>query len=879
MAELVVAGRGERAPGEALVGAGAGAAAGASRWLRTPGSAVAVVGLALGAAAGGALAGCHPTGVAAVDAVETAVLAGSVALACSRAGRGSLLGFAAVCALLGRGWPQVLAAVAVVAGFVSVLVARGPHPGGAVGAAGGAQAGAGGDGPAGTGGNGSSGAVGDGPAGAGAPQAGAGGDGSSGAGAAQAGADGDGSSGTGGEGPAGTGGDGRVDLRTGLLRSAVPGLLTGAPAGALVGALGVQAMLRWSPIGFHGAPSAIAAVVVLVPAVSAYRHLSPAGRRRARRIASGVVAAGVVLSVPLLVAAALSASRVRSGADAARQAFDAVGQGTAASAVQPLQVAAADFAGAAHDLGAWWTEPSRLVPVVSEQRTALAGATAAAARLGTVAASVAPSFDTSRLAYHGGAIDLAAVTAMGPPARVLDGALTVAADRVAAVRSPWLAGPVAAELGRFARQVGRARTSTSLAVAATARLPAMLGASGPRHYVVLFMSLAESRGLGGIVGAYAELTAQDGRVTLTRSGSEGDLNAALPAAGATLTGPANFLSRYGQFDPGRFFQDVTLSPDLPTVGAVVSQMFPQAGGDHVNGVLVVDPYGLARLLAITGPVAVPGLAQPLTSTTAVPFLLRGLFALDGGSDVAQNAVLKDLLHAAFSRLVDGSLPAPAALSQALEPAVLGGHIGLWSADPRDAGLVAGLHLADAFPAPGSSDLVSVTTQNAGANKLDAYIHQSITDQVTVDPTTGAVRARLTVTLRNAVPASGLPSTVIDSPLAPGTPPGADPLLVSVYSPYGLAGVTIGGVPGTMGTGQELGTPVYRQWVTVPARSTTTIVLTLVGATVPGLPYELRLRLPPAANPVAFRATLDVGGHTQTWVAGPQADQVHGFAWP
>ena len=41
-------------------------------------------------------------------------------------------------------------------------------------------------------------------------------------------------------------------------------------------------------------------------------------------------------------------------------------------------------------------------------------------------------------------------------------------------------------------------------------VPDMLGAKGPQHYFLAFVSPSESRGLDGIVAAYGELTAVHG---------------------------------------------------------------------------------------------------------------------------------------------------------------------------------------------------------------------------------------------------------------------------------------------------------------------------------------------------------------------------------
>ena len=94
-----------------------------------------------------------------------------------------------------------------------------------------------------------------------------------------------------------------------------------------------------------------------------------------------------------------------------------------------------------------------------------------------------------------------------------------------------------------------------------------------------------------MIASYGELTADQGRLTLTRSGDISDLNKALPKGGGHLTGPADYLARYGAFDPQKLFQDVSYAPDLPTVADVIQQLYPQAGGDHIDGVLALDPYG------------------------------------------------------------------------------------------------------------------------------------------------------------------------------------------------------------------------------------------------------------------------------------------------
>ena len=53
---------------------------------------------------------------------------------------------------------------------------------------------------------------------------------------------------------------------------------------------------------------------------------------------------------------------------------------------------------------------------------------------------------------------------------------------------------------------------------------------------------------------------------------------------------------------------------------MVAELYPQSGGVEVDGVVRIDPTGLARLLRLTGPVEVDGLPYPLDATNVEAFL-------------------------------------------------------------------------------------------------------------------------------------------------------------------------------------------------------------------------------------------------------------------
>jgi len=589
--------------------------------------------------------------------------------------------------------------------------------------------------------------------------------------------------------------------------------------GALVGALGIQVMLRWPAELFHGFPSLVAGGLFVLCGVSAYRRSPSQAQRRVRQAVAGLALAAIVLCLPFAIGTLLVRSEVAQGQHATRVAIDDLSGGTTGSASALLVTAAQDMNRGSTATGGWWTLGARLIPVASQHARLVAGATSIAGRVAMEGSKKASALDYHRLDYRNGSVDLAAMQAMAGPASVLSGQLTVANRQLGGLESPWLVGPVQAPFARIRHEVQQASSNASLAVQAVGVLPDILGAAGPRHYFVAFMTPSESRGLDGFIGSFGVLTADDGHISLTRSGPIADFATALPPGGATLTGPVDYLARYGAFQPGVFPQDATYSPDLPSVSAVLAQLYPQAGGTSIDGVLAIDPYGLAALLNFTGPIDVPGLPVPLTSANAAQELLTQQYtSFDGGvtpQDAARHDFLQSSLRVAFSQLVGGSLPGPRALAQDLAGPVAQGRIGFWSLHSSEQPLLRRLGVDESFPQPKHGDVLAVTTQNTGNNKIDAYLHTGINDAVTVDPGNGSVTSQVTVTLKNEATSTGLPPIVIDSPASLSLSPGTNRTWLTVYSPLALSGLTMDGRPATATSGSELGIHAYSAYIDVP----------------------------------------------------------------
>jgi hypothetical protein len=524
---------------------------------------------------------------------------------------------------------------------------------------------------------------------------------------------------------------------------------------------------------------------------------------------------------------------------------------------------AADSLDTAHTLlGGWWTFPAHLVPFVSQQLEGLAVASGEGHDIAAAGSVFAAKADYHELTFSHGQIDLAAVQQLGLPLHHINTALTRAQGRIDDVRSPWLVGPVRSALDTFSKEIAATAPQASVAQQAVGVAPAMLGADGTRHYFVIFTTESESRGLNGFMGSWAELTATNGKLSLTKTGRVNELNDAGDRRSRIVTGPPEYVARYGPFEVGRYFQDVTLSPDLPDVAQVVRQVFsgayPYMGRDPIDGVLAIDPAGLAALLRLTGPIEVKGAPVPLTSGNAEDFLLSRQYT-QYPDEAARVDFLGDASRLTFQALTSGNIPGPDQVTAALAPAVAARHVMFTAFRKDEQALFTRLGASGAFPrARAGEDFFAVVGQNHSNNKTDIWMQRHITYDAAYDPTTGRVDATATVTLHNGAPTSGQPPGVIGSNgrhLALGT----NLTYLSFYTPLDLGRWTLAGVQPLPYSGEnpqlEFGYHVYSMYISIPSGSTATLTLHLSGTLASSVVYRLRWEVQQMVNDDAVDVTL------------------------
>lgn len=632
--------------------------------------------------------------------------------------------------------------------------------------------------------------------------------------------------------------------------------------GALIGALSAQVLLRTDDIGFFGLTAIVTTLAVIPVLVSGYRTMRRRNRRRVR-IGLTVVGLFVLIAAGGFAYSALRASSpLDYGVESATRGLDVANRSGQIGAAGYWTTAHNSFTKADNFMSNPLAKLSYVVPVLSQHAQLVSVATSSGATITGTAARAATVAPYQTLRASDGTFDLKRIASMEKPVRQTADSMIAARDDVDSQASSWIVDVFRTRVHDYRSELVRAIPQAQDALEALEIAPEVLGGNGERHYLLLFGNPAETRGLGGFVGAWAQLDAKDGRLELVRHGKMGELDAASDPAKRTITGEPEYLRRYGHLQPARFLQNISASPDFPTVARVAEQLYPQVGGVELDGVMYVDPTALAALLKLTGPVLAEGVPMALDSSNAAQFLMRDQYDLataDDRSDLLSNAA-----EATFDALTHRDLPRLSTITDTLSPMMHNRNLMAMVNDSRANRYFDKIGLTGAFPEPDGKDLVSVRLSNGSENKVDYFLAQAILYGVKHDPVTGKTNGTVTGYFDNKAPTTGgtpyaFGNQDTRSGRTDGRPFASTTIQFSIYTALKPTALTIDGKSVGMQVQKELGSWVTTQSVTIPANSVHNFSLQVEGILDPGSDYAVQMIRQPTAVPQALATTVQFMG--------------------
>lgn len=609
------------------------------------------------------------------------------------------------------------------------------------------------------------------------------------------------------------------------------------------------------PFGMESVVGLVACTALLVLGIVAE---TPRTRRWAFAVLGIVAGLAVLASAAFALAALGAADDLRDGNADARRGLRAVSRGDADEAASWFASAAESFRRADDRLDAFWTQPARLVPVIAQHRTAGADLAGTAGRASAQLAATLSEADVDSVRLVDGRIDLEVIGVLERQLTELQAAVDELADTVEDADDPWLVAPVRERLTDLSGDLVARQQQGEDALLALRTAPSLLGADEPKVYLVAFVTPVEARGSIGFLGNVAELTIDNGAVELTSFRRHEELRAMGDPLSWRIEGMPEFLSRYGRFGfatgpggtaDGALWKIITMSPHFPSTAEVISQIYPLSGGRPIDGVLALDPTVVATLLEFTGPIEIDG-APALSADDAAEYLHVQQYVDFERDDRIDMLELLGL--ATIDQLLDGALPGPVELGQALGPLAEDRHLAAWFADPDAQHLAETVGIDHSLPEPDGGDALVVSINNGSAGKLEAFLDTDVRYVRRIDPATGHLEGRVIVTLTNNAPSSGLPRYVIGNTI--GLPIGTSKPLLGLYAPFRYTAASIDGEPIEMTVDVEQGWTVMGTSVELAAGQTRVVEMTFEGVidVTDGVPEPVTV-LPNLAR----GATLDV----------------------
>jgi hypothetical protein len=384
----------------------------------------------------------------------------------------------------------------------------------------------------------------------------------------------------------------------------------------------------------------------------------------------------------------------------------------------------------------------------------------------------------------------------------------------------------------------------------------LYGPPGTARWFLAFQNPAELRGTGGLIGEYGILESSPSGPRLVKVAPYQELDA-ITRTGVGL--PRQLSGRYERFAVDRAWSAVNIPPDMPTVGRIAAELYKEATGDRIDGVIAADPLAVARILKAAGPIRSEGI-RLTADNVAQETLVRAYVRYEDDNN-GRKRFLRQAAAGAFGAFRRALAERPVQLMQGLAVAARGRHVQVYAGDPAGQRALAGLGIAGSAAAPRGGDYLMTVGVNAGGNKLDAFLRRTLDWRVEL-AADGSASATASLSLHNGVPRTGMPRYIVgpyDSRFRAGVNEQIQTLYVA--GGYGFTRATVDGRQVGAEAQAELGGLALTQAVEVPAGKVTRIRYRLVRRDAAerlgkdALRYRLLLR--PQATVVPDSAKVEV----------------------
>lgn len=421
-----------------------------------------------------------------------------------------------------------------------------------------------------------------------------------------------------------------------------------------------------------------------------------------------------------------------------------------------------------------------------------------------------------------GTVDVAALDRLQGELSTASTRADAASNQLRSINTRGLATPLRPVIEQAQEDVARLAKAVQAAADGITLSRALVGAQHARLTLLGVQNPAESRGTGGIIGAWALLHGAAGRLELTSTGVNNQL---VPYAPSPSDVPSDVLRTYGK--DAVDIRNINMSPDFPVAARLLADDYRRYATAHRATalpddalVLTVTPRALARLLQVSGPLRVAGYPTGIDADNAAAIFTNGIYAALP-DEAHRTAFIRQVLGEVFARLQRPSSN-PVELLHQIRQMVQDRDLMAWSGDSRVQGAITRLGMSGALPEP-TGDTVVVSLVNSDASKLDYYLRTSISLR-----SSSATRGQLEITLKNVAPRTVAP--YVGNHYVGNLPSTTHEVIVQIHLPPTLSvtSVLLDGRGAEVSSGSESGWTVVRRAVRLDRGASASLAMTLTG---------------------------------------------------
>ena len=305
-----------------------------------------------------------------------------------------------------------------------------------------------------------------------------------------------------------------------------------------------------------------------------------------------------------------------------------------------------------------------------------------------------------------------------------------------ATLSPW----IASKISKLDEGLPLLRTGLQMATVA----PELLGANGPRTYLIMAQNDDELRPTGGFISGAGIVTIEKGQITelsfIDASLVDDYLHKPYPEP------PPPLLDYMGS--EIWLFRDANWSPDFPTSARQAASLYEYGQGVSVDGVIALNQHAIELSFSGLGEIYVAGTEEPITAANVRQYLREAWNPGEDGVTVDWIYSRKEFIGQLATAILERLETDPGSIdwvqvAKGVYYAMRGRHLLLFVDDQDTSNALAQVNWNGAIRET-DGDYLMVIESNVGFNKANPFVNDTIDYRVALQAD-GTATAELSLT--------------------------------------------------------------------------------------------------------------------------------------